>query len=250
MDLTSFTANKGFQNKLIEMRSKYLVAVPLFLLLTVLSGAIDRPNADCDSYYASKPGTVLDLIEYNHKQQETGRTTYTVKNHSGQTTTIHVLTIDSKGKQLVNTDYTVNCDGNEIVADQKKIVASTVAANMTDPNVSTEVRGENARTPVELAVGQELPGNEIDIDVKSSGINMTVKVKTTNRKVAGQETITVPAGTFDCIVVTANTESFALVSKKTSTKSWMAKGVGVVKMETYDKKGKLEKVQVLTSVKS
>lgn len=232
------------------MRSKYLVAVPLFLLLTVLSGAIDRPNADCDSYFANKPGTVLNLTEYNNKQQETGRTTHTVKSHSGQTTTIHVLTIDSKGKQLVNTDYTVTCDGNEVVADQKKIVASTVAANMTDPNVSTEVRGENARTPVKLTVGQELPGNEIDIDVKSSGINMTVKVKTTNRKVAGAESITVPAGTFDCIVITADTETMALVPKKSSTKSWMAKGIGLVKMETYDKKGKLEKVQVLTSVKS
>jgi hypothetical protein len=30
----------------------------------------------------------------------------------------------------------------------------------------------------------------------------------------------------------------------------MAKGIGLVKMETYDKKGKLEKVQLLTSVKS
>jgi hypothetical protein len=160
------------------------------------------------------------------------------------------MTIDSKGKQLVNTDYTVTCDGNEIVADQKKIVASTIAANMKDPNVTTEVRGENTRTPVALSVGQELPGNEIDIDVKSSGINMTIKVKTTNRKVAGQETITVPAGTFDCIVVTADTETIALVPKKTKTKTWMAKGIGLVKMETYDKKGKLEKVQLLTSVKS
>jgi hypothetical protein len=232
------------------MLRKYFVAAPLFLLLTILSGAIDRSSAECESYFANKPGTVLNLIEYNNKQQETGRTTYTVKGHSGQTTTIHVLTIDSKGKQLVNTDYTVTCDGNEIVADQKKIVASTVAANMTDPNVRTEVRGENARTPVSLTVGQELPGNEIDIDVKSSGINMTVKVKTTNRKVAGAESITVPAGTFDCIVVTADTETMALVPKKTKTKSWMAKGIGLVKMETYDKKGKLEKVQILTSVKS
>jgi hypothetical protein len=232
---------------MIRKRSAIL---PLILALFILSSAIDFPKADCESYFASKPGTVLDLIEYNNKQQETGRTNYTVKSHSGQTTTIHVLTIDSKGKQLVNTDYTVTCDGNEIVADQKKIVASTIAANMKDPNVRTEVRGENTRTPVTLAVGQELPGNEIDIDVKSSGINMTIKVKTTNRKVAGQETITVPAGTFDCLVVTADTETIALVPKKTKSKSWMAKGIGLVKMETYDKKGKLEKVQVLTSVKS
>jgi hypothetical protein len=232
---------------MIRKRSAIL---PLILALFTLSSAIDFPKADCESYFASKPGTVLDLIEYNNKQQETGRTNYTVKSHSGQTTTIHVLTIDSKGKQLVNTDYTVTCDGNEIVADQKKIVASTIAANMKDPNVRTEVRGENTRTPVALAVGQELPGNEIDIDVKSSGINMTIKVKTTNRKVAGQETITVPAGTFDCLVVTADTETIALVPKKTKSKSWMAKGIGLVKMETYDKKGKLEKVQVLTSVKS
>jgi hypothetical protein len=232
---------------MIRKRSAIL---PLILALFILSSAIDFPKADCESYFASKPGTVLDLIEYNNKQQETGRTNYTVKSHSGQMTTIHVLTIDSKGKQLVNTDYTVTCDGNEIVADQKKIVASTIAANMKDPNVRTEVRGENTRTPVALAVGQELPGNEIDIDVKSSGINMTIKVKTTNRKVDGQETITVPAGTFDCIVVTADTETIALVPKKTKSKSWMAKGIGLVKMETYDKKGKLEKVQVLTSVKS
>jgi hypothetical protein len=232
------------------MLRRNFTVIALSVVLTVLSSAIDRPYADCESYFASKPGTVLELIEYNNKQQETGRTSYTVKSHAGQTTTIHVMTIDSKGKQLVNTDYTVTCDGNEIVADQKKIVASTVAANMKDPNVRTEVRGENARTPVVLTVGQDLPGNEIDIDVKSSGINMTVKVKTTNRKVAAAESITVPAGTFDCIVVTADTETMALVPKKSSTKSWMAKGIGLVKMETYDKKGRLEKVQVLTTIKS
>jgi hypothetical protein len=54
------------------------------------------------------------------------------------------------------------------------------------------------------------------------GINMTVKVNATNRKLAGAESITVPVGTFDSIVVTADKETIVLVPKKTKTKSWFA----------------------------
>jgi hypothetical protein len=228
----------------------FSIFLSLLAVSILLSSAVNTHNADCDGYYSRKPGTKLELVEYNAKQQETGRTTYTVKSHSGGTTIFHVLTIDSKGKELVNTDYSLVCDGKMVTADQKKIVASTVAANITDPNVHTQVRGDNLSTPLELSAGQQLPDSEIDIDVKSSSISMTVKVKTKNRKVEGTETITVPAGTFECIVITAETETMALVPKKTKSKSWMAKGVGLVRLDTYDKKGKLEKTEVLTRVGS
>lgn len=63
------------------------------------------------------------------------------------------------------------------------------------------------------------------------------KKKCYNRKVIGQETIKTGAGTFNCYIVEKTVDvKLAGVSEKSSTKSWYARGIGIVKEETYKKK--------------
>ena len=96
-------------------------------------------------------------------------------------------------------------------------------------------------------MGQSLPDSKINIMVSAGKVNLRMKVDVHDRKVIGQETVTVPAGSFDCYVISDEGTTTMLVSKTTTHKIWVAKGVGTVKQETYDKKGKFDKLQLLTA---
>jgi hypothetical protein len=68
----------------------------------------------------------------------------------------------------------------------------------------------------------------------------------TDRTVTGTETIDTPAGKFDCFIISSQTEVKMLMTKTGTSKSWIAKGVGLVKQEDYNKKGKLISSEILT----
>ena len=64
------------------------------------------------------------------------------------------------------------------------------------------------------------------------------------------ENITVEAGSFDTYKVTSNVSANAM-GMKTSSKSaeWIAKGVGMVKSETYEKNGDISSYTELVSLR-
>jgi hypothetical protein len=63
------------------------------------------------------------------------------------------------------------------------------------------------------------------------------------------ENMTTPAGTFKCYKIASTIETKSMISITTHTVEWMAKDVGVVRSENYNKKGKLTSYMVLTSFK-
>ena len=80
------------------------------------------------------------------------------------------------------------------------------------------------------------------------GINMTVDI--TDRKVESRETITTPAGDFDCLVLSQNVATKVLINVRGSSKEWYSENIGVVRSESYNKKGKLLGYSELTSLKN
>ena len=84
----------------------------------------------------------------------------------------------------------------------------------------TTVTGECRGIPAELSVGMELPDYEIEIKV----MFITSKMGCTDRKVIGRESVTTPAGTFDCFVVEETmTAKAMMVKEKTRQVSWYAR---------------------------
>ena len=107
-------------------------------------------------------------------------------------------------------------------------------------DISGEVRGI-PRYPV---IGA-LPDYEFVF--KLSFVTMTVKG--TERKITGKEKLTTPAGTFDCFIMEETVTTKAMMQKEVEkTVSWYAYGVGLVKENTYDKKGKLVSTTLLNSI--
>jgi len=78
-------------------------------------------------------------------------------------------------------------------------------------------------------------------------MDMATHIK--NREVIGKETITTPAGIFDCYVISYNIDlnTNMGMSQSNSAKQWIAEGVGMVKQEDYNKKGEITSSSLLTS---
>ena len=68
-------------------------------------------------------------------------------------------------------------------------------------------------------------------------MNMTTTVH--NRKVEAVERVTTEAGTFECFKVSYDVMTDAMIDIRTKGIEWIAKDVGAVRTETYNKNGKL-----------
>ena len=107
-----------------------------------------------------------------------------------------------------------------------------------------EISGEVRGIPRYPVIGA-LPDYEFVF--KFSFVTMTVKG--TERKISGKERLTTPAGTFDCFIMEETITTKAMMQKEVEkTVSWYAYGVGLVKENTYDKKGKLVSTTLLNSI--
>lgn len=100
----------------------------------------------------------------------------------------------------------------------------------------------NTSIPASMKVGDDYGPCILELPNTNSTNKSTVHY----RKVVGQETITTPAGTFDCLILEQLTEIKVLGTKQQAiSKTWYAKGVGDVKTEFYSTKGKLRSSVVL-----
>ena len=78
---------------------------------------------------------------------------------------------------------------------------------------------------------------------------MKYRVKVTDRKVLRYETISTPAGTFDCIVISEHkVEKAPVYKRETTALSWYSDGVGYVRHDTYNKNMHLETSEQLYSI--
>jgi hypothetical protein len=124
----------------------------------------------------------------------------------------------------------------------------TQQMNMGEAGMSVEVTGDELDLPSDLSVGQTLKDVSYTIKMTMGGMrlmNRTYHIK--DRKVESQESLTTPAGTFDCYKIT-----FITTNEKGSgtIKSgvWYAKEAGLVKSENYKDDGKVSYRQVLAKL--
>ena len=111
-----------------------------------------------------------------------------------------------------------------------------------------EMSGDGFRLPNNLSVGDELPDSKNTISIDAGVMNMNMTMELRDQKVEAKETVTTPAGTFECIRFSYTTYTkMAFVKNESRTVNWYAEGIGTVKSESYDKRDKLVSKMVLTS---
>ncbi|MEM7085535.1 MAG: hypothetical protein AAF489_05090 [Bacteroidota bacterium] len=203
-------------------------------------------QSNCSKFYPFSEGAVTELTMYDKKGKVAGIVQHAVKGVSSTgTTDVATMTQilkDKKGEEITTSEYDISCTDGLVSIDFKSLSRSEMLKAMGD--FETEITGTNLDLPNDLSVGQSLPDAGVNIKINMSGINMNMDTTITERQVVGQESITTPAGTFECYVMTS-TITFKMGMSK--SKQWIAEGVGVVKTEDYNKKGKLQGSSLLTA---
>lgn len=187
---------------------------------------------------------------YDKSDKENGKVIYkisNVRNEGGATTSqINSRMLNEKGKELSAAEGKFQCTGGVLAINMKMLVpadqgrAVKMDANMKD--VFLEY-------PSNMAVGTQLKDGEFSMDMSGgSPIAMSMTFRATNRKVESRESVTSPAGNWDCFKITSEQSIKTVIGLNFTVVEWFAPGFGVVKSETYSKGGKKMGSMLLTKV--
>lgn len=223
----------------------------IILVLSLMITALSFSQNNCSKFYPMEEGQSFQYTMSDRKGKPEGTTDYSVQevsNTDGTTTaTMNVKFTDKKGKEVMVSDFRLSCTGEGVKIDYNSLVPSQMMKQYTDMGMEMEVSGTDVDIPNDLNVGQDLADANVTINIKMTGINMTMKVDQFNRKVEKKESVTTPAGTFDCYVLSEDNISETMgVKQNMSSRIWLAEGIGMVKQEMYKKNGDLNSQMELT----
>ncbi|MBT8256319.1 MAG: hypothetical protein KJO23_07250 [Bacteroidia bacterium] len=222
------------------------------LCILFISSTASFAQSSCSKFYPFTEGATSELTMYGKNGKVAAIVQYTVTNvsNSGDSTTATMTQElkDDKKTTLTSTTYDIVCADGVVSMDYRSMSRPEMMSQLPE-DIETEITGTNLDIPNDLSVGDNLPDAGINIKVDFSGIKMNMNTNITNRKVIGKESVTTPAGNFDCYVITQTTEMKMGMggNRKNNSKHWIAEGVGMVKMEDYNKKGKVMNSGVLTA---
>ena len=222
----------------------------LSLVTVCLFTSLSFSQTTCSKYYPFKEGATFTYTNYDKKGKPSGDINYkvtNVRNQNGNEVMTLVANLkDKKGNESMEFAYDVTCDGSGISIDFNSL--GNMGMLQQFENMETEITGTNMIIPNDLSVGLKLPDASMNMKI-SMGITMEVNVEIINREIIAKETITTPAGTFDCYVLQATTVMDMMGRNMTSTsKSWFAEGVGMAKQVTKGEGGKMDSSSELTKL--
>jgi len=200
----------------------------------------------CSTYYPFKEGVKFEMTTYDAKDKVTGHIKYEIKDATDNSVTLSNEVFDEKNASVLKSEVQLICTDDGVSIDFKSLISSAVLEQYEGMNMDIDISGKNISIPNNLSVGQTLPDAELLLTMSMASVNMKMTVNMINRKVTAKETLTTPAGTFDCVVLSSDTEIKMGMNMKMTSKEWLAENVGVVKSEEYDDKGKLLSKSVLT----
>lgn len=220
----------------------------LMAIIAILSGHVNSQN--CEVYIPFEEGTELSFTSYNAKGKAIGehRQTLISKTEEAGATVFVIRQENLSDKKAQPIDLKYRCEGDRFVIDMKSFLDQK---QQETKDMQMDITFESIDIPFGAKPGTKLKdGNVIMKVVSDSPINISTKVYITNRKVEAVETVTTPAGTFECLKISQTiTTDMGLVKMTVNSVDWLAKNVGSVKSETYNKQNKLMGSQVLTSIK-
>ena len=207
-------------------------------------------SQDCSNYYFLQNNKTVEMTITNGKGKESGKMTYVVSNSkksgSSITAMINSEFVDAKGKSITKATNNVKCENGVMQMDMKTFIPPAQTEQMKSGEAkATDVYLEY---PANMNVGDQLKDGQFNMDYESSGLKSSIEISITERKVEGKESVTTPAGTWECYKISAKNK---IVSKtagigfpiKMDVTEWFSPGFGVVKTES--KSGKTE----ITSIK-
>lgn len=190
-----------------------------------------RTNVKDGSFVWNHTIRVIDMSDIGSYRQYTSESVFTKQN----------------GKPLYKSAVMETTRVNKNTYDVSLNVGGAVASYFTArTGISASSSIVYSALPALMEPGDTLPDVYTQIKVGP----LTYSVHVFNRMVLRRETITVPAGTFECVVVSENRiEKGPGHNRTLNNLTWYSKNVGYVRHDTYIK-GVLDTSEILSSVKN
>lgn len=232
---------KTFLN-FVNLQARKPAAITAIFTLSVFLLSPSLRAQNCSTYYPIEEGVRLEYKLYGKKDKLEGTQwqefTEVTSTAGGVEATVQMGFANAKGKEEFTSSYSMSCNDNVVHIDFESLLSSAML--LQQEQMEAEITGTDLELPNNLEVGMELPDADVQMKLNMGAMNMNMEVNTTDRKVEARESITTEAGTFDCYVISSNTQSKMMMADKTfPSKLWLAEGVGMVKTETYNQNGKL-----------
>lgn len=221
------------------MKIKFISILTTFLGLAIFANA----QSDCSAFFTMEKGAFWEVNHYNKKgvltsvsAQEVGIVEMLDGTWEAQ---IQQKIKDDQGNTTTEGNFRMRCKDGTVFFDVADMLNPEMKEGLGELEMS--ITGNALELPSRLEVGQSLPDGFTEIKAGPQGVTIiTLRFEMTDRKVAAKENITVPAGKFDCYKITYTLNTKTILPKTFTSAVWYSEKVGMVKSETYDKKGNLE----------
>lgn len=214
------------------------------LLITVIIFSVMVLKAQ-ETFFPTKEGTVLTYKSFDKKEKVTNMLKYTIKHVTIQGKNIDITylceSIDPKDKLVFKEEVTIHQKDDKIYIDMGNYINKAAFQQNGEIPAEVEITGNNMELPLNPQPGESLPDANIEMALKMGFVKMKMSATITNRKSESIEDITVKGGTFKCYKFSGDVNTVAMgIKVNAKSAEWYAKGIGTVKMESYDKKGNLQ----------
>ncbi|GAB1856256.1 hypothetical protein MHTCC0001_10910 [Flavobacteriaceae bacterium MHTCC 0001] len=234
-------------NKFNPMKAKILIVIMGFLTQVCIS-------QNCEDISPYKEGMKLEYTNYNKKGKERSVDSYEV---ISVTTTNDELTIEiasqttsKKNKDATSRKDILKCVNGNFYVDMTSYLAHQSEDQKSSLTIQAE--GDFLEFPDNLTEGLELKDGYIELQMGSGEGNTGVafaNMKVLNRKVIQNTSFTNKAGTFNAYKMSFDyIFTLGVIKIRGSGIEWYVKGIGIIKTESYSRKGKLRWTRELTKI--
>lgn len=221
-----------------------LVQIVITLILINL-GSLTSVHAQCNQLLQFQKGRSFEYVILDRKGRKISSTTSTVEDvYQENGLTVSKMTTSKNGEPLY-----WKCDGKFFYPD----LSSVFGMMNENPDMSFTIKTDYAnelKAPINLSLQESLKDVSVELLYNVKGMEGSSKMMYENFKVIGKEKVTVPAGTYDCLVIegwaTQQIEMMGMnITKKFKIVRYYNSDIGQVKVETFTESGELAFTQLL-----
>lgn len=224
----------------------------LSILAILVSVAADLMGQEPAPYFCNVADTVLEYIRTTSEGD--------VKWYH----TMRIGTVNETGNraQIDYTSHILNHKHKPYYGDEPAELSASITNGMVTLDVAESVAavfrtmlpsgaritssGGESSLPSDMVPGDVLP----DVYASVKALGLTMKITVTERNVLRNETLSTPAGTFDCVVIRERkVEKGMGRNRHTIADTWYSRGVGMVRHDTYSPELELQTSEVLTVIR-
>ena len=206
---------------------------------SLLLSCLQSSAQDCGNYYYMQNNKTVEVTIKDKKGSPTGKQVYTITDAktSGGTasSTVNSEMFDKKGKSVAKTTTNMRCNNGVLMMDMKMMMPQAQAEQFGSASASAD--NVYMEYPSKMNVGEQLKDGTLQMEMNNGGMKSSLSYIVTDRKVEAKESVTTPAGTWECYKITfkakMNMRMMGIgMPVNIEGTEWYAPGFGVIKTET------------------